>query len=111
MIELATLFREAPSIKPLSDSNVISALGARSQFGRILEETEKRGRSFVIEKRGAPKAVLLSIRDYIRLAAPEPEVLKQIGGASRRRKTDALTPRQVDRVIRAARTARRRAAA
>jgi prevent-host-death family protein len=105
------LFRKEPSIKPLGETNVISALGARSQFGRILEETEKRGRSFVIEKRGAPKAVLLSIRDYIRLAAPEPEVLKQIGEGSRRRKTDALTPRQVERVIRAARTARRRAAA
>ena len=111
MNELATSIQEAPFIKPLSESNVISALAARSQFGRILEETEKRGRSFVIEKRGAPKAILLSIRDYVRLAAPEPEVLKLIGEESRRRKTDALTPRQIDRVIRAARTARRRAAA
>ena len=33
----------------------------------------------MIEKRGAPKAVLLGIRDYVRLAAPEPEVLRAIG--------------------------------
>jgi len=33
----------------------------------------------VIEKRGMPKAVLLSIRDYVCLAAPEPEVLRVIG--------------------------------
>ncbi len=91
-------------------SNVISALTARSQFGRILDTVERQRRSFVIEKRGRPKAVLLSIQDYIKLAAPEPEVLKQIGEASIRRGTDKLTLRRIDRVIKAARAARRRAA-
>jgi hypothetical protein len=32
-----------------------------------------------IEKRGSPRAVLLSIRDYVRHAVPEPEVLRVIG--------------------------------
>jgi len=36
-------------------------------------------RSLLIEKRGIPRAILLSIRDYVKLAAPEPEVLKTIG--------------------------------
>jgi hypothetical protein len=35
-------------------------------------------RSLVIEKRGTPKAVLLSIPDYVRLAAPEPEILRAL---------------------------------
>jgi len=91
-------------------SNVISALTARSQFGQLLDEVENRRRSFVIEKRGSPKAILLGIQDYIRLAAPEPEVLKRLGEASIRRGTDKLTMRQIDRVIKAARTSRRRAA-
>jgi hypothetical protein len=60
-------------------------------------------RSFVIEKRGTPKAVLLSIRDYVRLAAPEPEVLRLIGEDSRRKGTSALTSRQIDQVIKASR--------
>ena len=63
---------------------------------------EKRG-SLVIEKRGIPKAILLSIRDYVRLAAPEPEVLETIGEQSRRKGTDTLTSRQIDRIIKAAR--------
>jgi len=88
-------------------SNVISALTARSRFGQILEEVEKRRRSFVIEKRGSPKAVLLGIQDYIRLAAPEPEVLKRLGEASIRRGTDKLSMRQIDRVIKVARASRR----
>ena len=65
---------------------------------------EDEHRSLVIEKRGVPKAVLLGIRDYVRLAAPEPEVLKAIGEESRRKGTDKLTSRQIDRVIKAART-------
>jgi hypothetical protein len=37
------------------------------------------------ERRGAPRAVLLSLRDYVRLSAPEPDVLKAIGRGPRRR--------------------------
>ena len=90
-------------------SNVVSALTARSQFGRILDQVDKQRRSFVIEKRGSPKAVLLGVQDYIRLAAPEPDILKSIGEASVRRGTDKLTKRQIDRAIKAARTKRRSA--
>lgn len=63
----------------------------------------------MIEKRGTPRAILLSIQDYIRLAAPEPEVLTRLGEGSIRRGTGKLTMRQIDRVIKAARTSRRRA--
>ncbi len=91
-------------------SNVISALTARSQFGQILDQVDKQRRSFVIEKRGSPKAILLGIEDYIRLAAPEPEILTSLGEASSRRGTDKLTLRQIDKVIKAARTSRHRAA-
>jgi hypothetical protein len=57
----------------------------------------------VIEKRGTPRAILLSIRDYVRLAAPEPEVLRAIGEESRRKGTTSLSARQIDRIIKAAR--------
>lgn len=90
--------------------NVISALTARNRFGQLLDEVDKQRRSFVIEKRGQPRAILLGIQDYIRLAAPEPEILKSLGEASVQRGTDKLTSRQIDRVINVARTSRRRAA-
>ena len=51
---------------------VVSALRARANFGKLLRRVEDERRSLVIEKRGMPKAVLLSIRDYVKLAAPEP---------------------------------------
>ena len=87
-----------------NETIVISALSARANFGRLLSRVEDERRSLVIEKRGTPRAVLLSIRDYVRLAAPEPEVLRVIGEESQRKGTDKLTSAQIDRVIKAART-------
>ena len=86
-----------------NETIVVSALSARANFGKLLRRVEDERRSLVIEKRGTPRAVLLSIRDYVRLAAPEPEVLRVIGEESRDKGTDKLTSRQIDQVIRAAR--------
>ena len=69
---------------------VISALHARSNFGQLLRRVAKDSRSLVIEKRGTPRAILLSIRDYVRLASPEPEVLIALGKESKQRGTGTL---------------------
>jgi prevent-host-death family protein len=92
----------------MNDGIVVTALDARAHFGKLLQRVEEEGRSLVIEKRGSPRAVLLSIRDYVRLAVPEPEILRIIGEESRSKKTNRLTTRQIDRVIQAARKTRRR---
>ena len=86
-----------------NESIVVSALTARTGFGKLLRRVEDEHRSLVIEKRGTPRAVLLSIRDYAKLAAPEPEVLRLIGEESKRKGTDKLTSRQIDQVIKATR--------
>ena len=85
---------------PRSESIVVSALRARTNFGNLLRRVEDERRSLVIEKRGTPRAVLLSIRDYVRLAAPEPEVLRVIGEESKAKGTDKLTSQQIDKIIR-----------
>ena len=82
---------------------VVSALRARAGFGKLLQRVEEERRSLVIEKRGIPRAVLLSIRDYVRLAAPEPEVLRVIGEDSKRKGTDSLTSKQIDQIIKTTR--------
>jgi prevent-host-death family protein len=84
-------------------ATVVSALRARSHFGKLLSCVDKERRSLVIEKRGAPKAVLLSIRDYVRLASPEPEVLRIIGRVAERNGASTLSSRQIDRIIKASR--------
>jgi len=81
------------------NSIVVSALRARTNFGNLLERVEDERRSLIIEKRGTPRAVLLSIRDYVRLAAPEPDILRIIGEESRAKGTDKLSSQQIDRII------------
>ncbi len=85
---------------------VVSALHARTNFGDLLRRVENERRSLVIEKRGTPRAVLLSLRDYVRLSAPEPEVLKAIGQESEAKGTDKLSSRQIDKIIRETRARR-----
>jgi prevent-host-death family protein len=87
---------------------VVSSLSARANFGKLLDRVDGKRRSLVIEKRGTPKAVLLSIRDYVKLAAPEPEVLRVIGEESERNGTNTLTSRQIDQVIKATRAQKKK---
>ena len=86
-----------------TESIVVSALWARTNFGRLLQRCENERRSLVIEKRGAPRAILLSIRDYVRLATQEPEVLAIVGEESKAKETDSLNSQEIDNIIRAAR--------
>jgi prevent-host-death family protein len=89
-------------------SIVVSALTARTGFGKLLRRVEDEQRSLVIEKRGTPTAVLLSIRDYVRLAAPEPEVLRVIGEESKRKGTNKLSSRRIDQIIKTTRAEKRK---
>ena len=91
-----------------NETIVVSALRARANFGKLLQRVGDERRSLVIEKRGTPKAVLLSIRDYVKLAAPEPEVLRILGEESKRNGTAAISSRQIDTIIRAARAAKKK---
>jgi prevent-host-death family protein len=92
----------------MNDGIVVTALDARTNFGKLLRRVEDEGQSVVIEKRGRPRAVLLSVRDYVRLAVPEPEVLRAIGMESKRKGTNRLNAAQIDRIIKAARKSKRR---
>jgi prevent-host-death family protein len=82
---------------------VVSALRARASFGKLLNRVDNERRSLIIEKRGTPRAVLLSLRDYVKLAAPEPEVLRVLGEESEHNGTSTLTSRQIEKIIKASR--------
>jgi len=98
----------ATSTTGKNDSIVVSALKARVNFGKLLNRVDSEGRSLVIEKRGTPRAILLSIRDYVKLAAPEPEVLRVIGEKSKRKGTNKMTPRQIDQLIKECRAEKKK---
>lgn len=91
-------------LKTAKNGNIIvSTLHARTNLGSLLRRVEDEHQSLIISKRGMPKAVLLSIRDYVRLAAPEPEVLRLIGGESERKGTHKISSGQIDRIVKSTR--------
>jgi len=94
----------ASTTRGKNGSIVVSALRARAHFGKLLSRVDDERRSLVIEKRGTPKAIMLSIRDYVRLAAPEPEVLRVIGEESERNGTSTFTSRRIDQITKTSRS-------
>ncbi len=87
--------------------SVVSAEHARANFGRWLRRVTHECRSVLIENRGTPEALLLSIQNYVRLAAPEPKALRIIGEESQRNGTNQLTLRAINRIIQNTRVALR----
>jgi PHD/YefM family antitoxin component YafN of YafNO toxin-antitoxin module len=74
-----------------------------------MERASASDERFVVDRRGEPTVVIMSVRDYINTVAPEHEVLAQIGEASRRRGTSKVTLREIGEEITAFRKEKRRA--
>jgi prevent-host-death family protein len=83
--------------KPMT--NVISALTARTQLGQILRRATRNNERFVVDRRGEPSVVIMSIKDYVDTMAPAPRWLKDIQASSQRRGANKLTMRQIDAEI------------
>jgi prevent-host-death family protein len=91
-------------VKKLTEvTNVVSALDARTQLGQILRRVKNNRERFVIDRRGEPQAVIMSLEDYVEAIAPPPAWLKRLWAASERRGTDRLSMRQINAEIAAAR--------
>ena len=84
-------------------TNVVSALTARTQLGQILKRVKKNNERFVVDRRGEPQAVIMSMEDYIKTMAPPPAWLKGIWDASERRQTNRSTMREINAEIATAR--------
>ena len=84
-------------------ANIVSALTARTQLGQIMKRASEKNERFVVDRRGEPAVIIMSVKDYIDTIAPTPQWLADIQAASKRRGTNKLTMRQIDAEIAAAR--------
>jgi prevent-host-death family protein len=88
----------------------IDAHIARTQFGQIMDLAVKNNERFVVDRRGEPAIVIMSVQDFIRTAAPPPDWLQKAWAGARRRGLDTVTLADINAEIAAHRaTARRRA--
>ncbi len=78
----------------------IDAHLARTQLGQIMDLAVKNNERFIVDRRGEPAVVIMSVQDFIRTAAPPPDWLEKAwSGAKRRGLHDALTRADIDAEI------------
>jgi prevent-host-death family protein len=83
--------------------NVVSALTARTQLGQILERASEKDERFVVDRRGKPSVIIMSVRDYIRNIAPTPAAYRAIRQQAKKNGVSSLSMREIDREIAAQR--------
>jgi prevent-host-death family protein len=77
----------------------IDAHIARTQFGQILDRATKNDERFIVDRRGEPAVVIMSVQDFIRTVAPPPDWLQKAWTGAKQRGLDKLTPADIDEEI------------
>lgn len=85
----------------------ISALTARTQFGQIMNRAIERRERFLVDRRGEPAVIIMSVDDYLQTIAPEDIALKKLRDEAKRNGLDKLTMEDVDAEIAAYRGEKR----
>jgi len=80
-------------------TNVVSALTARTQFGQIMRRAAAKNERFVVDRRGEPAIIIMSVSDYMDTFAPEPNWLTSIRAKSKLRGTDKLSMTKISAMI------------
>jgi prevent-host-death family protein len=80
-------------------TNVVSALTARTQFGQIIKRATKNNERFMIDRRGQPSVVIMSIKDYIDTVSPAPAELRAMQERAKQTGANKLTMAQIDSII------------
>ena len=73
----------------------IDAHIARTQLGQIMDLAVRDNTRFIVDRRGEPSVVIMSVQDFIRTAAPPPDWLTRAWAGARRRGLDAMTQDEI----------------
>lgn len=83
----------------------IDALTARTQFGGIMEKANKDQTRFVVNKRGKPSVVILSVEDYLRNVVKRPSIVVELQQEAAKSGLSKMTDAEIQKEIKAARRA------
>jgi prevent-host-death family protein len=72
---------------------------ARTQFGQIMDRAVENNERFVVERRGEPAVVIMSVQDFIRTAAPPPDWLEKAWSGAKKRGLNRLASTDIDAEI------------
>ena len=85
----------------------ISAVTARTQFGQIMNRAVEKQERFLVDRRGEPAVIIMSVDDYLETIAPEDTALQKIRDEAKRTGLDKLTMEEIDAEIAAYRREKR----
>jgi Antitoxin Phd_YefM, type II toxin-antitoxin system len=74
----------------------IDAHIARTQFGQIMDLATRNNDCFIVDRRGEPAVVIISVQDFIRIAAPPSDWLEKAWLGAKQRRLDKLTSAEID---------------
>jgi prevent-host-death family protein len=80
-------------------NNIVSAVTARTQLGQILKRAGEKHERFLVDHRGEPAVIIMSIKDYIKNIAPTPDAYKAARQEAKRKGAVSLKMREIDREI------------
>ena len=92
-------------------TKIVPAVTARTQFGQILRRVKQNQERFVVDKRGEPQAVIMSVEDYLKKFVMRPSAaIAALRREARAKGLDQLSLREINLLIGRTRRERRRAA-
>jgi prevent-host-death family protein len=83
--------------KPMSRR--IDAHTARTQFGQVMDRAVKGNERFVVDRRGEPAVVILSVQDYLANVATAADWLRDAWADAKKRGLNKLTMEEIDAEI------------
>jgi prevent-host-death family protein len=81
----------------------VDAAFARTQFGQIMDRAVEKNERFIVDRRGEPAVVIMSLQDFIQTVAPSPDWLQQAWTGSKIRGLDRMTMEEINAEVDAAR--------
>src|ERR1700756_5637852 len=74
----------------------IDAHIARTQLGQIMDLATKNNERFIVDRRGEPAVVIMSVQDFIRTVAPPPDWLEKAWRGAKKKGLDKLSATDID---------------
>jgi prevent-host-death family protein len=81
----------------------VNAHVARTQFGQLMDRAVRDKERFVVERRGEPAVVIMSVEDFLEITSDAPDWLKDSWANAKKNGTDKLTMEEIDAEIAACR--------
>ena len=88
-------------------ARIVPALTARTQFGQILKRVGQSKERFVVERRGQPGAVIMSVDEYLRNFVKQGSIVDEIHEYVKKHNLKSMRMRAIDKEIRRYRSERR----